>query len=93
MVARIRPIAKIFAKGVPEGGGEVVRVSMDTQNDDAIGWMLAFLENGDGAIDPQTLTQAGLREFVWWVLDPKNYREFVRMVKLDQRVRRFLPPR
>jgi len=63
---------------------------MDTQNDDAIGWMLAFMENGDGGIDPATLTREGLREFVWWVLEPEHYREFVRMVKLEQRVRRLL---
>lgn len=67
---------------------------MDTANDDEYGvyyWIMMLLENGDGPISPDNLTQGELREFVWWILKPENYREFCELVRLEAQIRRLRP--
>lgn len=66
---------------------------MDTDDDDEYGachWATVLMDNGDGPISPHVLTQAQLREFVWWVLDPAHYVEFRRMMRFRNRVQRHL---
>lgn len=51
---------------------------MDTEEDEygAHHWAVVLLEHGDGPINPHVLTQAEMREFIWWILDPVHYEEF-----------------
>lgn len=52
---------------------------------EAADWVTALLDAGDGPINPQVLTQTELREFVWWLVRPGNFRRFRAMLQARNR--------